>query len=162
VSRLSFLPIVALLLSTATAAQARNAVVGTWEIVSAKANLNGASRDLFGTRPSGQLVFTKEMRFAVVINDPGVPRFASEERTRGTAEEYRAATAGALALYGTYTVDAGGRFASEHVMGSTFPNWNELDRTTATLTESVEGDRMVEHLHDPGGPAIEILWRRVH
>ena len=100
------------------------------------------------------------MRFAVVINDPGVSHFASSDRSKGTDAENKAAVAGALALYGTYHVDNEGRFVGEHVIGSTFPNWNGLDRTTATLSETVDGDMMLEHLHDPGGPLIEIVWRR--
>jgi hypothetical protein len=40
-------------------------------------------------------------------------------------------------------------------------NWNGLVRDTATLTETVTGDSMVEHLQDPGGPKIEIIWKRV-
>jgi hypothetical protein len=110
---------------------------------------------------STQLIFTKDLRFAVAINNPAVPRFASSDRSEGTDAENKAAVAGSLALYGTYTVDAEGRFAGEHVIGSTFPNWNGLDRTTAILTETIGGDAMIEHLQDPGGPMIEIVWRRI-
>lgn len=116
---------------------------------------------MYGPRPSGQLIFTQDLHFAVVINDTDVPRFASSNRSEGTAAENKAAVAGALTLYGTYTVDELGRFAGEHVIGCTFPNWNGLDRDTSTLTETVEGDRMIEHLHDPGGRLIEIVWERV-
>ena len=66
-----------------------------------------------------------------------------------------------LALYGTYTVDKRGRFATEHVIASTFPNWNGLDRDTRQITETVEGDAMTERLQDPGGPQIVIVWKRV-
>ena len=69
-----------------------------------------------------------------------------------------AAGTGALALYGAHEVDAEGRFAGEHVIGFTFPNWNGLDRTTATLTQ---GNTIIEHLQDPGTPMIEIIWRQV-
>jgi hypothetical protein len=141
-------------------AKPKNMVAGTWQMVSATADLDGEVRNLFGLTPAGCLIYTEDLHFAVVINDPTVPHFASSNRAEGTTAENRAAIAGALGLYGTYTIDDEGRFASAHVVGSTFPNLNGLNRTTATLTESVDGDRMVEHLHDPGGPKIEIIWQR--
>ena len=151
----------ALLVSTTSYAKPTNRVAGTWEIVSAKADPKGENRDLYGPEPAGQLIFGEDMRFAVVINNPAVPHFTEKDRAKGTAAENKAAVAGALALYGTYTVDSAGHFAGERVLGSTFPNWNGLARNTTTLTESVDGDNMIEHLHDPGGPFIEIVWRRV-
>ncbi|MBA3915280.1 MAG: lipocalin-like domain-containing protein [Acidobacteriales bacterium] len=132
-------------MTTAADAQPKNRIAGTWAMVSAKSDPKGANRNLFGPNPSGQLIFTQDLRFTVVINNPTVPRFASSDRSKGTDAENKAAVAGALALYGTYVVDAEGRFAGEHVIGSTFPNWNGLNRTTVTLTETVEGDTMIEH-----------------
>lgn len=151
----------AFLMTTPADARSRNLVAGTWKIVSAKADPKGANRDLYGPSPTGQLIFTEDLHFAVVINRPDVPAFGEDDRSKGTDAENRAAMAGALALYGTYAVDGEGRFASEHVVGSTFPNWNGLDRNTATLTETPNGDTMVEHLEDPGKPLIEIIWQRV-
>ncbi len=63
-------------------------------------------------------------------------------------------------LYGIYTVDEQGNFATEHVIASIFPNWNGLERDTSTITETVEGDTMTERLQDPGGPQIVIVWKR--
>ncbi|MBW8244896.1 lipocalin-like domain-containing protein [Muricauda oceani] len=99
-----------------------NNIKGTWELVSADLVLDKDTVPLFGQNPSGSLIFTEEMRFSVVLNDLDVPKFGTEDRSKGTCEELRAATAGTLALYGTYTVDAHGNFASQHVIGSSFPN----------------------------------------
>jgi len=74
--------------------------------------------------------------------------------------ENRAVVSHDLALYGTYTVDEQGNFLTEHVVASTFPNWNGLGRDTSRITESVDGNRMIERLHDPGGPRIVIVWKR--
>ena len=147
-------------MTTPVQVSAKNRVAGTWTLVSAKADPRGANQNLFGSKPSGQLIFTEDLHFAVVINKADVPAFATGDRTKGTDAENRAAMAGALALYGTYYVDAKGGFAGEHVVGSTFPNWKGLDRTTSTLTETPHGDTMIEHLQDPGGPLIEIVWQR--
>ena len=129
-------------LSSVAAAQSPNRVIGTWRMVSSKMDPDGANRDVRGPTPSGYLVFTKDMTFAVVVRDPSVPNFASPDRAKATAAENKAAVDGGLGLFGTYTVDADGNFASEHVIGSTFPNWSGLDRTTSSLREVVSGDTM--------------------
>ena len=111
-----------------------------------------------------QRVCSRSLRtgnFSVVLNNPDLPRFASTTVAGGTAAENKAALANANALYGTYTVDSDGDFASEHVEGSTFPNWNGLNRQRGQLTLTVAGDKMVEHLRDPGVPLAIVVWQRV-
>ena len=141
-------------------AAGKNLVAGTWIMVSAQADPGGANKPLFGPHPNGLLVFTDDLHFADVLINPDVPRFASSDRAGGTDLEDKAVVTRDLALYGTYTVDEQGRFATEHVTASTFPNWNGLERDTRTITEVVEGDTMTERLKDPGGPQIVIVWRR--
>lgn len=151
---------VALAASTPTLASGKNLVAGTWIMVSAQADPDGANTLLFGPHPTGQLIFTEDLHFADVLVNPGIPRFASSDRAQTTDAENKAVATGNLALYGTYTVDEEGHFATEHVIASTFPNWNGLDRDTRTITETVKGDTMVERLQDPGGPQIVIVWKR--
>jgi hypothetical protein len=142
-------------------ARGKNLIAGTWQIISAKVKFGGEVLEPYGPTPSGYLILTEDLHFAVVVNDPGVPRFASSNKNEGTSEENQAAVAGSIAVYGTYSVDAEGRFAGEHIVGSTFPNWNGVDRSTASITQILEGDTMTEHLQDPDGPLFEIIWRRV-
>ena len=85
-----------------------NNILGTWQLISANLQIQNDTIPLFGKNPSGSLIFTEEMRFNVVLNDLDVPKFSSEDRSQGTCEELRAATKGALALYGTYKVDENG------------------------------------------------------
>lgn len=147
--------------ATPASAQARNQVAGTWRIVSAQAERDGKVTYPFGRAPIGLLIFGDDLHFAETIVNPAVPKFASNAPSAGTAAENKAAMSGSLGNSGTYTVDAQGRFASEHIISSTFPNWNGLDRDRRLITEEVEGDTMTEHLQDPGGPKITIVWRRV-
>lgn len=137
-----------------------NKVAGTWRLVSAQLDPNGRNEALYGPNPSGQLIFTADGFFSVVVHNPAVPPFAAGAPGQGTAAENQAAVAGSLALYGTYLVDENGEFLSEVVLGCTFPNWNGLHRTRQQLTETVTGDLMVEHLTDPGSPLIELQWQR--
>ncbi len=153
---------VAVALSTFTPALAagKNLVAGTWIMVSAQADPDGANKPLFGPHPTGQLIFTEDLHFADVLVNPGIPKFASSDRAQATDAENKAVVTGDLALYGTYTVDEEGHFANEHVIASTFPNWSGLNRDTSRLTETVDGDTMVERLQDPGSPQIVIVWKR--
>ena len=139
----------------------KNKVVGTWKLQTGYIERNGKRMDLLGKHPSGQLIFTNDGRFNVVVNNPDIPRFASEDRAKGTAEEMKTAVVNSLGLYGTYTVDVKGDFLAQHIIGSTFPNWNNLDRGRDEITEIVEGDRMLEHLKVAGGATVVIEWHRV-
>lgn len=151
---------VALLMSAPAFASDKNLVAGTWIMVSAPADPDGENKPLFGPHPTGQLIFTEDLHFADVLVNPGIPKFASSDRAQATDTENKAVATGDLVLYGTYTVDEEGHFANEHVIAATFPNWSGLNRDTSRLTETVDGDTMVERLQDPGSLQIVIVWKR--
>ncbi len=138
-----------------------NKVAGMWKPVSIEANLQGKKIAPFGPNPNGLLVFGENLHFVEVIQNPDVPKFASNDRLNGTAEENKAAVVGNLGLYGTYTVDSDGNFTGNHVDGSTFPNWQGNDRGHGQLTEVVEGDTMTETFHDGNALVVSIVWHRV-
>lgn len=148
-------------MATPSSANIQNRVAGTWRIVSAQAEVEGKIIMPFGPNPIGLLIFTEDLHFAETIVNPDVPKFASGNFATGTEAENKAAISGGLGNSGTYTVDDQGRFSSEHLISSTFPDWNGLDRDTRQITEDVRGDTMTEHLQDPGGPKITIVWQRV-
>ncbi|GAB6841069.1 hypothetical protein JCM2811A_00700 [Methylorubrum rhodinum] len=151
----------ALALMSAARAEPTNQVVGTWRMVSAQLDPDGRNLSAYGARPNGLLVFTADLRFIEVLTDGDVPRFASNVRGQGTAEENRAAMAGGIGFFGTYTVDATAAFSGNRVESSTFPNWVGAVRTTRELTLVVDGDQMRESFRRPDGTQIAILWERV-
>jgi hypothetical protein len=102
----------------------------------------------FGPHPDRLLVFADNMHFVERLTDPGVPKFASDDRQAGTAEEIKAAFMGTLGLFGTYTVDDEGEFTGNHVEGSSFPSWNGNTRDNTDLIEVVDGDTITEIFHD--------------
>ena len=142
-------------------AKSKNNIVGTWRLVGGYFDPQGANTPIFGAQPNGLLIFTEDLHFCEVLRDTEVPRFASGSRDQGTAAENKAAVIGSLGLYGTYTVDEAGNFSGEKLLGSTFPNWNGLARNRSQLTLTVQGNRMVERLTDPGVPLIVVEWERV-
>lgn len=143
------------------AAQGPNKVVGTWRMVSAQLDPQGANTPAYGPNPHGWLVFTPDLTFVEVLTDPRVPRFASNVRGQGTDAENRAAMAGGIGFFGRYSVDARGEFSGNRVEGSTFPNWVGSVRTRDDLQMMVAGDRMIETFRRPEGTQIRIVWERV-
>jgi hypothetical protein len=150
------------LLSCSTAPPSRNELVGTWRMISAQTERNGRTEPAYGKQPSGMLTFTPEMRYVEVLTDSSLPPFASEVRGEGTDQENRAAMAGSIGMFGTYTVNADGRFSGNRVEGATFPNWVGDVRTTDELRIVVDGDRMTENFIRPDGTLITIAFARVN
>ncbi len=138
-----------------------NKLVGTWRMVSAQIDPQGANTVASGPNPNGWLVFTKELTFVEVLTDPRVPKFASNVRGKGTDDENRAAMAGSIGFFGRYTVDESGEFTGNRVEGATFPNWVGDVRTRKELQIAVDRDSMMEHFRRPDGTEIRIVWERV-
>lgn len=149
------------LLSCSTTPPERNDVVGTWRMILAETERNGRTEPAYGEQPSGMLSFTADMRYVEVLTDSSLPPFASEARGEGTDQENRAAMAGGIGMFGTYTVDADGRFSGNRVEGATFPNWVGDVRTTDDLRIVVDGNRMTENFTRPDGTRITIAFERV-
>ncbi|MDY0978300.1 lipocalin-like domain-containing protein [Massilia sp. CFBP9012] len=156
------LPILLSLQLCMASAEARspNQVLGTWRMVTAQIDPDGKNVPAYGDKPNGLLVFTEDMHFIEVLTDANIPKFASNVRGQGTIEENRAAMAGSIGFFGTYTVDKDGVFSGNRVEASTFPNWIGQVRTRKELRLVVEGDRMIENFQRPDGARIRIVWQR--
>ena len=71
------------------------------------------------------MIMTPNGRFSVILIRESLPKFASNNRMKGTAEENQAVVQGSLVYYGTYAVvDEKSTQGICHVEGSTFPNWD--------------------------------------
>lgn len=138
----------------------KNNVAGIWRLTSAYMDDHGTRINVFGFHPSGMLIFTEDLHFIVVINNPDIPKFVSGDRSNATPEEYKTAVVNSLGVYGTYTIDENGDFVEEHVMGSTFPNMNGTSRGGNELTEKVDGDRIMESLKIADGVNLNVVWQR--
>ncbi|HXH45501.1 MAG TPA: lipocalin-like domain-containing protein [Bradyrhizobium sp.] len=149
------------LMSAPVNATSPNKVLGTWRMVSAQIDPEGRNVPAYGARPNGLLTFTPDMHFIEVLTDSDVPRFASSVRGEGTDAENRAAMAGSIGFFGTYTVDESGEFSGNKVEGCTFPNWIGSVRTRNELRLVVDGDVMTENFQRPDGTKIRITFERV-
>ena len=138
----------------------KNNVAGCWNLISGYLDNHGTRIDILGAHPSGMLILTEDLHFAVIINNPDIPKFASGDRANGTPEEYKMAVTSSLGVYGTYTIDENGDFLEQHAIGSTFQNMNGSSRGRNELTEKIDGNRMMENLQIAEGVSINIVWQR--
>jgi glucose/arabinose dehydrogenase len=120
----------------------KEALVGSWTLlVDDAVKPDGTHTPNFGPNPMGIAVFSADGHFAVEIMRAGRPKFASNSRATGTADENKAAVAGANAFFGAYTLSEADKTLTMRVEGSTYPN---LEGTTQkrTITSLTAGDEL--------------------
>jgi hypothetical protein len=90
---------------------------------------------------------------------PDLPKFASNSRTQGTPDEYKAVVNGSIANFGTYTVNEANKTITIRYDGSTFPNRKGAEDTRPVV---IEGDelRITNPAPSTGGPSSQLVYRR--
>ena len=136
----------------------KEAIVGTWSLLIDDAvKPDGTHTPNFGPNPIGLAMFAPDGHFSVAITRAGRPKFASNNRATGTADENKAMVAGSNAFFGTYAVSEGDKTLTLRVEGSTYPN---LEGTTQkrTITSLTAGDELTW-----SNPAThgEVAWKWV-
>ena len=88
----------------------KSKLVGGWTLVSIENTLqDGKKMQGFGLS-DGVVVFEPNGRFVQALARSDLPKFASNNRSTGTADENKAVVQGSLILFGTYSVaDDGAR-----------------------------------------------------
>src|SRR5262249_46476875 len=81
-------------------------LVGAWTLVSTKYKFpDGKTVDTFGPNPRGTLILDASGRMALINMRTSLPKFAANDRTKGTPEENKAIVEGNFVVFGTYTVN---------------------------------------------------------
>lgn len=132
------------------AAQSAKQLVGTWSLVSA---------DAFGTSPLGLFMFDRGGHFSTILMRAGLPKYASNNRSTGTADENKAVVQGSIAYFGTYKLN--GKNLNLHIEGSTFPNWTGTDQTRTDVSVTATEMKYTQPTPSAGGPAAVVVWKRV-
>jgi hypothetical protein len=116
-------------------------LLGTWTYASVEdMQANGTVTRAFGAHPSGLAIFEANGEFAVVLTRPDLPKYASNNRMTGTAEENKATAQGTLAQFGTYVVNEADQSFTIRAVGSSYPNIIGKDRKF--VVASITGDDM--------------------
>jgi hypothetical protein len=115
----------------------KDRLVGTWTLVSWEEVLPDGTKvaPLGDVNSKGILMFdaTGHVSFQVMAE---LPKLASNDRKKTTAEENKALAQGVFSYFGTYSVSETHRNVVIHVESSTFPNMNGTDskRIVTSLT----------------------------
>lgn len=148
---------VALSVDTAQAQTAQD-LVGTWMNVS---NINirpdGGRIDAFGPNMKGMIIFGRDGRYATITTTASLPKFASGNRSTGTAEENKAIVQGSIAHFGTYSI--ADKVLTLKVEGGTWPAWTGTEQKRPIL--SFTGDDIKWSVAASIGGTGEVGWKRV-
>jgi len=135
-------------------------IQGSWVLVSIYNEQDGKKTEPFGPNPRGSWIMTPDGRFSMFFMRESLPKFASNSRMKGTAEENLAVVQGSVASFGAYSVvSAKDQTVNLHMEGSTFPNWDGQDQKRLI---SVTGDEMKVTNPTPsiGGGTNYQVWKR--
>ena len=133
-------------------------LVGAWTIVSVTSKLPDGS-PVWGDKPLGLLVFTSDGHYSTQLMRSDLPKYASNNRAKGTPEEYKAIGMGSVANFGTYSVDEANKTFTISYDGSTFPNRKGIKETRPFV---IEGDqlRITNPAPSTGGETSQLIYRR--
>jgi hypothetical protein len=134
-------------------------IQGSWILVSVYNEQDGKKTEPYGSNPKGFMVLDPHGRFSIILMRAGLPKFAADNRVKGTAEENQAVVHGSLALYGTYTAKSEKEpLVILRIGGCTFPNWDGTDQKRVMI---VEGDEMkLTNLSPTTGGIAYLVWKR--
>jgi hypothetical protein len=117
-----------------------SSLIGTWTLTAADViKTDGTRTEDYGPQPRGLAVFTPDGRYVVMIFRAERLKFASNDRLRGSLEEYRDAMLSMSTHFGTYSVDAAKGTITFRITSASFPN---QDDTTQVRAFTLTGDQL--------------------
>lgn len=136
---LSLIAVVALALSSMhPQVGATNPFVGSWKLIAADKLLPDGTRVAdYGAEPHGMAIFTADGHFMVEVFRDVRLKFASNDRAKGTPEEYKDASLSSSCSFGTYSVDPLTSKVTMKIDRATFPN---NDDTTQVRAYELKGE----------------------
>jgi len=121
---LTLLPIHAVAASEPDKMNTVAAVEGTWTLAFADVkHPDGTRTHDYGDAPKGMLQIDHAGNYSLFVLDRSRPRFAANDKKAGTPGEFREATLGASAHFGTVAIDPMKGTLTFHIEGATYPNW---------------------------------------
>lgn len=134
---------------------------GSWILVDLYNEADGKKSEPFGPNPRGSMLLTPDGRFTMILMQASLPKFLTNVRTKGTAEEKQAVVQGSVAAFGTYAITGDKeQTLNLHIEGSTYPNWDGQDQKRPM---SVSGDelKVINPTPSIGGTGKNYqIWKR--
>jgi hypothetical protein len=134
-------------------------LIGTWMLVSSTGQRpDGGST--WGPNPKGLLILTAGGRFSSQLMRSDLPKFASNNRLKGTSEENKAIMEGVQSYFGTYMVDEATKTVTLRIESSAFPNWTGTDQKRTVVSITKDELKWINPAPSTGGQASELVWKR--
>ena len=144
------------------AAESPTQLAGTWTLVLVDNILPDGSRvHLYGASPQGLLMFDGHGRYALQILRSDRPRFAANDKGKGTPAENQAAVQGSNTHFGTCAVNEVDHTLTFRIEHASFPNW---EGTEQKRSFALTGEELTYTVPTPttGTAATgEVVWRRL-
>lgn len=138
-------------------------LVGAWTLVRCdNVYPDGHRVELYGPNPTGMWLIDAQGDYMMqIVRAQRVP-FAANDKSKGTPEEYRAASMDTNAHYGHMSADA--HVLHSDIVHASFPNW---DGRSGDSSYTIHGDELTYRVAKPSSGAAEgahgeVVWRRVH
>jgi Lipocalin-like domain len=142
----------------------KDQLVGTWTLLLTDyVTADGTHVPGFGPNPSGSVIFSPDGHYSLQIMRASLPKFASNNREKGTPEENKAVAAGIITHFGTYSVNEADKSLNFRIESSSFPNWSGTlqKRPVTALTDDVLTYTTPNPSGDPStNVRSELVWRR--
>jgi Lipocalin-like domain len=132
-------------------------LTGAWALISITATRPDGTKEQPYGPGEGIMTFDGGGNYSTQFCSLNRPKYASNNRLKGTPEEYRATAQGCNTHWGKYTVDAANQTLTMSIENASFPNWVGVKQTRAF---SITGDQF--QYTGPGsarGTAVAILKR---
>lgn len=139
------------------------ALIGAWTLERVdNVYPDGRRVELYGPNPQGLWIIDAQGRYMMQMVRAQRAGFAANDKSKGTAEEYRAAAMDSNAHYGRIKAD--GTTLHTHIEHASFPNWDSRDGNSAY---TLKGDELTYIVGKPSsgageGAHGEVTWRRMH
>lgn len=138
-------------------------LIGAWALVSCdNVYPDGHRVELYGPHPEGMWLIDAQGDYMMQIVRAKRMPFAANDKSKGTPDEYRAASMDSNAHYGHVSADAS--VMHSHILHASFPNW---DGKGGGSNYTLNGDLLTYSVAKPSSGAAEgahgeVVWRRVH
>jgi len=137
-----------------------NRLIGSWRLIAADKILPDGTRVIdYGPDPHGIAIFTAAGNYVVEIFRNQRMKFASDDRSKATYEEYREAVLSSSCHFGTYVLDTIKHTITFNIDRASIPN---SDQTSQVRSFTVKGDTLSWRVPArPDGSVPVSVFRRI-
>jgi Lipocalin-like domain len=100
-------------------------LVGSWSLLLVDTVAEDGTRTPnYGPHPRGLVIFSPDGHYSLQAMSDIRPKFAANDKLKGTTDEYKAAVLGMISFFGRYTLDEEKKVLTLHLDASSYPNWD--------------------------------------